>query len=138
LDDLGTYQAIGVAEHLLAGGAHVTFASSLPAVGAELAASLVQRPSAERLGAYDSFTFLPLQTVAEITKEHVLLREIGNHRERKVKADLVVFCTAGVPRQDLYQALLQLGFRAQVVGDAYASTHLGRAIATGHHAAMAI
>jgi len=138
LDDLGTYQAIGVTEHLLAGGVHVTFASSLPSVGAELAASLVQRPSAERLGGYDTFAFLPLQTVVQVATDHVVLREVGNARERKVKADLVVFCTAGVPRQDLYHALLQLGFRTQVVGDAVASTHLGRAIATGHNAAMAI
>jgi 2,4-dienoyl-CoA reductase-like NADH-dependent reductase (Old Yellow Enzyme family) len=138
LDDLGTYPAIGVAEHLLAGGAQVTLASSLPAVGSELALSLVQRPSAERLGAYVGYAFVGLQTVAEITPTHVRLREVGNHRERLVEADLVVLCVAGSPRRELHEALVRDGIPTSLVGDAVAPADLGTAIRSGHLAALAI
>jgi 2,4-dienoyl-CoA reductase-like NADH-dependent reductase (Old Yellow Enzyme family) len=138
LDDLGTYQAIGVAEHLLAGGVNVTFASSLASIGEELAVSLVQRPSTERLNAYPTFAFLPFQTVVAITKPTVRLREIGNRRERSVDVDLVVFCTAGAPRLDLYGELSRVGVNVQVVGDAASFTDLGKAISSGHLAALSL
>jgi 2,4-dienoyl-CoA reductase-like NADH-dependent reductase (Old Yellow Enzyme family) len=138
LDDLGTYPPISVAEHLLVAGADVVLASSLAGFGMGLAAAVVQRPTAERVGAYKGFSFLAFQTVAHITPTHVTLRELGNNRERSFDANLVVLCTAGEPRRDLYDALLSLGTEAHIVGDAIASSDLGTAVRSGHAAALAI
>jgi hypothetical protein len=138
LDDLGTYPPISVAEHLLAAGADVMMASSLAGFGMGLAAAVVQRPTAERLGAYKGFSFLAFQTVARITPTHVTLRELGNNRERTLEADLVVLCTASEPRRDLYDALLSGEQEVHIVGDAVASTDLGTAVRSGHAAALAV
>jgi hypothetical protein len=138
LDDLGTYPPISVAEHLLAAGAEVMLASSLAGFGMGLAAAVVQRPTAERLGAYEGFTFLAFQTVSQIAPTHVTLRELGNNRERKIPANLVVLCTAGEPRRALYDTLVNAGKEVHLVGDAVASTDLGTAVRSGHAAAMAI
>jgi hypothetical protein len=116
----------------------VMMASSLAGFGMGLIASVVQRPTAERLGAYERFSFLAFQTVAAITPTHVTLREIGNNRERKVEANLVVLCTAGEPRRDLYDELINERKEAHLVGDAVASTDLGTAIRSGHFAGLAV
>jgi hypothetical protein len=138
LDDFGTYPPLSVAEHLLQAGAEVLLVSSLPGFGLELAAATVQRPTAERIGAYEGFSFLPLQTVAEITPTHVVLRELGNNRERKVQANLVVLCTAGEPRRELYDALVAAGREVHLVGDAVASGNLGVAVRSGYAAGAAV
>jgi hypothetical protein len=138
LDDLGTYPPISVAEHLLIAGADVMMASSLPGFGMGLAAAVVQRPTAERLGAYKGFSFLAFQTVANITPTQVTLQELGNNRERTFEADLVVLCTAGEPRRELYDALVNVGKEVHIVGDAVASTDLGTAVRSGHAAALAV
>jgi 2,4-dienoyl-CoA reductase-like NADH-dependent reductase (Old Yellow Enzyme family) len=138
LDDLGTYPPISVAEHLLAAGGEVMLASSLAGFGMGLIAAVVQRPTAERIGAYEGFSFLAFQTVAAITPTHVTLREIGNQRERKIEANLVVLCTAGEPRRDLYDALVSARKEAHLVGDAVASTDLGTAVRSGHMAGLTV
>jgi hypothetical protein len=63
---------------------------------------------------------------------------MGNDRERRFEANLVVLCTAGEPRRVLYDALLNAGKEVYLVGDAVASTDLGTAVRSGHAAALAI
>jgi 2,4-dienoyl-CoA reductase-like NADH-dependent reductase (Old Yellow Enzyme family)/thioredoxin reductase len=137
LDDLGSYQAVAVAEYLLARGSGVTFASSFYAVGEGLAAGYVQRPTIERLRGYERFTFLPSQTIVGITPTSVQLREIGRDFGQTIDADLVVFCTAGEPRVELHEALEEAGISARVTGDAAGVIDLGYAIGSGHRAGMA-
>jgi 2,4-dienoyl-CoA reductase-like NADH-dependent reductase (Old Yellow Enzyme family) len=137
-DDFGSYPPLSVVEHLLAGGARVTLASSLAGPGVLLVPDLTQRPTLERLGAYDGYGFIGSQTLAEITPTHVRLAEAGNGRERIVEANLVVLCVAGEPRRALYDQLLEAGVDARLVGEANAPTQLGNCIRAGHHAALSL
>jgi NADPH-dependent 2,4-dienoyl-CoA reductase/sulfur reductase-like enzyme len=137
-DDLGTYQAVSVAEYLLARGKKVTFASSMQAVAERLAAAFNQRPHVARLSGYESFEFLPNQSVIEIREGSTRLRQIGTEIERTIPADLVCFCSVGEPRDALVAELADMGIAAVVTGDASGRFDLGHAIRSGHEAAMAI
>lgn len=132
LDDLGTYSPIGASEYLLNLGCEVVLASSFPALGNELSASLVRQPSAQRLNRYPSFSFLPLRVVSEIREGETRLREIGSTHDYVITADTVIMCTSGEPRRDIFDALSGTSVDIHLVGNAGAVSDLKGAIASGH------
>ncbi len=138
VDDLGTFQAVTVAEYLLAKGANVILASSLNSMVEKLLPSFVQRSTVERINRNANFRFMPIQTVVDISPNSARLREIGNWIERDVEADLVVFCTASKPRTALHEELGEAGVASALTGDAAGISDLGYAIRSGHNAAMAL
>ncbi|MGJ3558247.1 hypothetical protein ACR6C2_01915 [Streptomyces sp. INA 01156] len=68
VDEIGEYEALGVAELLVEAGAHVTFVTPFAAVG--LPAEATGRPSTAlgRLRAHGRFTALPLSMAVAVTR----------------------------------------------------------------------
>ncbi len=137
-DDLGTYPAIGVTEHLLEAGVAVTLATSQPMLGAELGPSLQRDPAAQRLGGYPGFSFVPRVALTRTTPGTTELRNLDSGTLWQVAADLVVLVTGFKPEHALFDELRGLHPNVVLVGDALAPAYLGHAIATGHHAGTAI
>ena len=138
VDDIGTFQAVNIAEYLLARGTKVTLACSSHSLVEKLVPAFVQRSTVERINRNEHYRFMPVQTVVRITPTSVRLREVGNWIERDLDADLVVFCTASEPRSALHDALVAAGISSRLTGDAAGIIDLGYAIRSGHQAALAL
>jgi len=137
-DDLGTYPAIGVTEHLLVAGVPVTLATSQPMLGAELGPSLQRDPAAQRLGGYPGFTFVSRVALTRVEPGTATLRHLDSGVEQQEAADLVVLVTGFEPQHALFDELRLLHPNVVIVGDALAPAYLGHAIATGHRAGTTI
>jgi 2,4-dienoyl-CoA reductase-like NADH-dependent reductase (Old Yellow Enzyme family) len=137
-DDLASYMAVSVAEHLLVRGVAVTFASSGDALAEKLGPAFAQAPTIQRLDGYERFRFLARHSVIDIQPGTAWLVENGTALEKNVAADLVVFCTVGEPRTGLHEALVAAGIDSRLVGDAAGVIDLGHAIRSGRAAGMAL
>jgi len=117
-DDTGAYDAISVAEKLVAEGVRVTFASRHEKIGA----GVDHTPSTvhaalERLFAAGT-EFVPLATMTEITQDKVALSLMGGHGTRTVAADTVVIVGYQSPNREIADELADAPFPVHVIGDA--------------------
>jgi hypothetical protein len=138
LDDLGHYEAIGAAEHLLAAGCSVTFASRFERLAPLLDVTLQTEPALARLHATHRFRFLGRQELVRAGGGRALLRSLDGGGDEEVPAELVVLVAGPLPDRALADALAGLGVEVHVVGDARGPRYLQAAIHEAHHAARGI
>jgi len=113
-DDTGTFEAISVADVMLAAGAEVVMLSRLEQVGASLPyPPATVEASRERLTA-GRFTFVPAVSLREITAEHVVSRFHGTQRNLVTPADTVVICSYHEPARELGELLHEVAPQLEV------------------------
>ena len=137
-DDVGAYEAIGAAEHLLARGVSVTLATRHPVLAPRMQSALVVQPALERLRASGRFTLVTRARLEAIEPERVRIAAGDGGGARWVPAETLVLVLAREPDRELEAALRALGVALHVVGDARDSELLPGAIAQGHAAGRAL
>jgi pyruvate/2-oxoglutarate dehydrogenase complex dihydrolipoamide dehydrogenase (E3) component len=138
-DEVGSYEAIGAAEFLVAHGARVTFATPHPRFAPLMESALVARPARERLEASGRFTLRTRTKLRAIEQDRcVLSSSRAADAVDAIAANGVVVVLAKRPNRALAAELEALGFPVMVVGDASAAGLLPGAIAQGHHAGREI
>lgn len=128
LDDTGTFEAISVAEHLLAQGCAVTLVTRFDRMGAN-----VPYPPAtvlatqERLMSGD-FDLIVSSIPLRITPDEVVIGSPHADRSRQLPADTVVHVTVPEPQRELADALTDMGITVHVIGDAAGGHGIQKAI----------
>ncbi|CAN5344671.1 FAD-dependent oxidoreductase [soil metagenome] len=117
-DDTGAYEAISVAEKLVAAGCHVTFVTRHEKIGA----TVDHTPSTvfaalERLVAAN-IDVIPVATITEITPDHVDLSLMAGFGKKTVEADTVVLVGYNSPNRENADELIDASFPVHVIGDA--------------------
>ena len=141
IDDVGHYEGIAAAEHLLAQGAEVHFVTRHAAFAHQMEAALSAEPALQRF-ARGRFT-LHLRTRAlAIGQNDVELLPAylpaGGPGAFRVPAERVVFISHNAPNRELASELAASGIPLQVIGDANAPRFLPVAIREGRLAGMAV
>jgi 2,4-dienoyl-CoA reductase-like NADH-dependent reductase (Old Yellow Enzyme family)/thioredoxin reductase len=133
-DDTGTFEAIGVADTLVAAGAHVTIVAHNEQLGAKVPyPPATVEASRERLFAA-GVEFVPTMEIVEITTTDVIARGRGNDVIRHFPADTVVVVSYHEPNDELASHLDGRGFGVHVVGNAAGTDSIKAAI----HGAAAV
>jgi len=143
VDDVGHYEGVAAAEHLLSHGLAVTYVSSAPSFAPKVETALMTEPALQRLSRGPFTLKLRSRAIAVEGRQVVFgptyLPITSNQRET-APADVVVFISPNRPNRDL---LDELRVRApqlslQVVGDANTPRFLETAVREGHRAAAAV
>ena len=137
-DDYGHVAGASIAEHLLARGASVVFATGQWSLASQLGPSLQAEPYNARLRANPRFTLHARTIVSAISPGRAVLRDLDTAAEREVAAEIVVFETGSSPRRELYDALVARGIEVHLAGDALATRDLQHAFASGRRAGAAV
>ncbi len=121
-DDTGTFEAISVADKLLAAGAEVTIVGRHEQLGAKIPfPPATVEASRERLFA-DGVTFVPAMALRRITATEVTAYGLGLGRERTFAADTVCIVTYHDLNDELATHLVEehsdAGFAVHVIGNA--------------------
>jgi hypothetical protein len=141
-DDVGHYEAIAAAEHLLSKGVSVTFATRFPTIGPQVDFLSRVDPALRRFAEMGSFRPLIRAKLAKINHHSCSVYVRYQAEPETVEADSVVFINAREPLRDLYDGLRRSGFEngrnLVMVGDARAPRDLQFAIAEGHRLVRAM
>jgi 2,4-dienoyl-CoA reductase-like NADH-dependent reductase (Old Yellow Enzyme family) len=130
-DDTGSFEAISVAEALLAAGVRVTTVSRFADVGANLPFPPVTAGAArERLMGGD-FDFIGGHHLLEIREDAVDIGVLHTGRVRTIPARTVVLVTVNQPNRALAREAEEAGYRVHVIGDAQGKDSLLNAIHSG-------
>ena len=141
-DDVGHYEAIAAAEHLLSKGVSVTFATRFPVIGPQVDFLSRVDPALRRFAEMGSFRPLIRAKLAKINHHSCSVYVRYQAKPETVEADSVVFINAREPLRDLFDGLRQSDFEngrnLVIVGDARAPRDLQFAIAEGHRLVRAM
>lgn len=137
-DDFGHVSGASIAEHLIARGVRVAFATGEPSLASQLGPSLQADPYNARLRSHADFTLFTRSVVAAVTPTHVALRDLDTGLACEVEADLVVLETGSLPRRELHDALVARGIEAHLAGDALSTRDMQHAFASGRRAGNAV
>ncbi|MDI1296343.1 MAG: FAD-dependent oxidoreductase [bacterium] len=139
LDDLGHFEAIACAEHLLDKGLSVTFATRMTGMSIGVEMTLRLEPTLERLRAHgDRFTVKNRVRLSRIGPNDVDLVTLEGNQTQTLAADTVVLVLDRQSMRDVHADLLDKVAYLKVVGDAESPWDLQVAIREGHMAARAI
>ena len=138
IDDVGHYEAIGVAEYLMEAGASVTFVSTKAGFGTKVETALQTEPALERLMKNGKFTLFTRHRLAEVQAQECIIAPTHDGAGRRVSAETVVFVTANRPNRDLQDALAGQTPVLHVIGDANSPRFLDAAIREGNFAGRSI
>ena len=131
LDDTGTFEAIGVCEHLLAQGRAVTLVTRFDRMGANVPyppATVLATQERLMAGAFDLVvSCVPL----EITSGSVVIGSPHTDRRRVLPADLVVHVSVPEPQRELADLVAEMGVPVRVIGDAAGGHGIQKAIREG-------
>jgi 2,4-dienoyl-CoA reductase-like NADH-dependent reductase (Old Yellow Enzyme family)/thioredoxin reductase len=134
LDDVGHYEAVAAAEHLIEQGVAVTWVTRFSAFAPRVEAFNRSIPALQRLH-QGSFELLARHQLVEVQKGTCLVKPLEGAKPRSISADLVVMVQPATPLRELYDEL-QGGVKGlSIVGDAATPRDVQVAIAEGHHAA---
>jgi 2,4-dienoyl-CoA reductase-like NADH-dependent reductase (Old Yellow Enzyme family) len=136
-DDLGTYEAISVAEELQRRGAAVTFATRHETFGAKEFGPGVVNPARERLISA-GMELVAMSSINEITSNEVELSVLLGARVVRVPADTVVIVGYNRANRENADGLQDAPFPVHVIGDATGSRTLQQAITQAASLARAI
>lgn len=141
IDDVGHYEGIAAAEHLLAHGAEVHFVTRHPAFAHQMEGALSSEPALQRL-ARGRF-HLHLRTRAlSIGQDSVTLLPTflpADHPAAfQVPAQRVVFISHNAPNRSLADELATSGLSLRLAGDANSPRFLPMAIREGRLAGMVV
>lgn len=138
-DDIGHYEAIAVAEHLINAGIAVTFVTRHSSFAPHIEAAVRTDPALTRLRR-GKFTLHVRAKLVGIAQEEVTLGFLEGDEQWTVPADTVVLITYNEPLNDVYRDLgggtrQPKPYKLHLVGDAAAPRDLLVAIREGHMAA---
>jgi 2,4-dienoyl-CoA reductase-like NADH-dependent reductase (Old Yellow Enzyme family) len=136
-DDVGHYEAVGVAEALLDRGAHVTFLTRMASLSPLLAGPRTVNAIKSRWAGRD-VTVVNDVRVDGIDADHVTISSIHGGPTRQVRSDLVVLVCHNESQHGLAEQLRAEGVEVHLVGDAVGPRFLQVAIAEGHRVGAAI
>lgn len=134
LDDVGHYEAVAVADHLIEKGVAVTLVTRFPMLAPQAETFNRNNPALERLHKGE-FHLLTNHALVEVQQGQCVVRPLQSERTRVIAAETVVLVTINEPLRDLYQALRDRHPDIRVVGDAAAPRDVQLAIEDGHMAA---
>jgi thioredoxin reductase len=138
LDDVGHYEAIAAAEHLIMDGVKVTFVTRHSAFAPQIEAMVRTSPALRRLR-QGEFTLHTGARLIEIAHDYCVIGWLDGEQTWTAPADTVVLVTYNQAQSELYRQLGG-GTRAKppydlhLVGDANAPRDLLMAIREGHMA----
>lgn len=133
VDDIGHYEAVAVAEHLIVHDVAVTYVTRLPAFAPTV--STFNRASAALSRLYrGDFELLVRHHLVAVRPGECEVRPLQSSKSRVVRADTVVLVTANEPLRELHDVLRVEIAGLSLIGDAAAPRDLQAAIAEGHHA----
>jgi thioredoxin reductase len=140
VDNVGHYEAVAAAEHLLSRGVAVTFLTHSVNFAPFVELSWRAVPALERFYATGRFSLLTRHMLVEVRRKDAIVRplEAGANQTATVAADTVVIVTPNTPVRSLYDELRDEHADITVVGDARAPRDVQAAIAEGHLAARAL
>ncbi|WP_326750898.1 FAD-dependent oxidoreductase [Streptomyces hirsutus] len=136
VDEIGEYEALGVAELLVEAGAHVTFVTPFASVGLPVDATGRASTALGRLRAHGRFTALPLSMVVAITTASVDIEDLLGHTVSTHDAGLVVMVTRATPSRPSWAE--DLGVPVEYAGDAVLPRSYRTAVREGYLAATRI
>lgn len=137
-DDLGQYEAIGVAEYLLERGLAVTFATRCPSFAPAVDMAVRAEPALERLYAKGSFELVTRAHLVAVERDHCVIRPIHGRGTRRVPADTVVMVAGKSSLNELARELAGRVPVVSLVGDSLSPRDLQCAIREGHLAGRRI
>ena len=141
-DDVGHYEALAVAEHLLSKGLSVTFATRYAMIGPSLDQLSRVEPAMRRFALTGKFTPLVRARLFKIERDRCAIWLMHRPEPEIVPADTVVFVTAREPMREVFDGLRERGFELGrnlvIVGDAHAPRDLQFAISDGHRLVRAM
>ncbi|TAJ74304.1 MAG: FAD-dependent oxidoreductase [Phenylobacterium sp.] len=141
VDDVGHYEGVSAAEHLVGQGLAVTYVSRHASFAPGVETALMPEPALQRLSKGDFTLRLRTRAVAfegrTVSLAPTYLAAAHNRLEI-VPADIVVFVSPNRPNRTLYDDLVGGAAMVSVVGDANAPRFLEAAVHEGHRAAAAI
>lgn len=138
-DDLGTYDAVGAAERLLADGTEeLVFATSFEIFAPDLYRTMQRDAAMRRLSAYAGFQLKTKIAIERVGTDSVVLSRIGGGPELLAEADAVVMATGFTSRAALFDELQGTGIETHLIGDALAPLKMPHAISSGHAAGAAV
>jgi 2,4-dienoyl-CoA reductase-like NADH-dependent reductase (Old Yellow Enzyme family) len=117
-DDTGTFEAISVADQLLADGTSVTFVSRFEALGAQVAFPPATVLAARERLMSGPFDFIGASYLRSISKDKITIGSPFTDRVREIPADTVIIVGFNHPNRELADALTAHGLDVHVVGDA--------------------
>ena len=141
LDDLGHYEAIGVAEHLVGAGLAVTYVTPLNAFAPKMEHPQRSAAALGRLRKGHAFSLRTRHRLAAIEAGRCEIHDLDADLAERVEADMVVLVSANRSNVELVEQLRALGEKApemRIVGDALAPRDLLVAITEGHMAGRTI
>ncbi len=137
LDDLGRYDAVGVAEQLAAQGTEVVIVTGWPGPAAHLGDTLERDPARQRLERAGVGCFAGFALVA-IDEDGVDIESLGDGGRVRVSSDLVVLVTGYEPDSGLADELRAGAIATTVIGDAATPGRLRDATSSALQAVLAL
>jgi 2,4-dienoyl-CoA reductase-like NADH-dependent reductase (Old Yellow Enzyme family) len=137
-DDVGHYEGIAAAEHLIAAGAKVTFVARHSSFAPQIEVIVRTSPALRRLRQGD-FTLVVGGRLVEIGESSCTLGYLDGEQVWDVPAETVVFISFNEAQSDIYRALgggtrTPKPYQLHLIGDANAPRDLLMAIREGHMA----
>ena len=139
VDDVGHYEGLATAEHLLSRGVGVEFVTRHSSPAPLMEPALMVTPALERMADKDIAFHIRTRLIA--VGENlgtVQLQGISGGDPFDVRADSVVFISHNKPVRDLVETLAGSSFPVIPVGSAASPRYLEQAIQEGHMAARAL
>ena len=139
LDDVGHYEAIAVAEHLVQRGLDVSFVTRHISFAPQMEGPARSGPALSRL-ARGRFNVHLRSLLTRIGAKHCEIRGIETNRTTELPADTVVLVTHNQPLDNLYFDLAGAAppSHIRVIGDARSPRDLLVAMREGHFAARSL
>lgn len=137
-DDTGTFEAISVADKLLAEGIHVTMVSRYEVLGEKMPYPAVTVGAARERLFGRNFDFIGGHYLREIGSESVEIGVLFTERRRELKAATVVLVGFNHPNRELAEGLKERGIPAALVGDVNGTRDLHSAIHSAVNAARSV
>nr|WP_296140118.1 MULTISPECIES: FAD-dependent oxidoreductase [unclassified Pseudonocardia] len=144
-DDVGDMSAVGVVEHLLAGGSTVLWLSSFDDPAPRIAGTLQREALWRRMRSSPALTFAGGRTINQVLPDIVEYGDLataalhGEYRtSHRALADRVVAVCVRAPRRLLHEALTARSLPGVLVGDAADSRDLDGALRSGRAAGLRI
>lgn len=137
LDNVGHFEGITAAIHLIQQGVAVTFITHHRAFAPYVQSTLRDDSLLEKAEEGD-FTLLINHVLLEIGKNHCEIRSRSSTRTRVLPADTVVLVTSNEPNRELFDQLRDRVPNLGLIGDALSPRGMLEAIAEGHRAARGI
>lgn len=136
-DDIGHYEGIAVAEHLLQAGAEVLYVTRHSSLAPLMEPALSSGPAFSRLSSNSRFRLFTGSSISRFDAQGIEIRSVGRVVE-SIHRCAVVLVTHDSPNYDFLDGAEANGFKCQIVGDARSPCFLESAMRDGRFAGMRV